>query len=309
MDTMFIWIVAGAAIGLLGIFLVASERELKNKRHELEQLKHQLADSPASAISNPSTDVFPQENGTSAELVARNEELLQQVSSLSKKLEASESTLEQLETLRAHLNSKESEITELRWDRERLQAELATAKTPSESSDTHSDEASRNSQKDAEIAALKEQLETSQAKVRDLERAPVQPVDAESGQKAFDELQRSHEVSTSQLQNALAAEQEKQKALEAAQMQLSDMQQRHHELSEANLRLREENYQHQQKLTNQNQLQVERLVILRQRLEDLRSKQAEVSERDRLIQEEIISMSQLLERRPGIYPPAGGAIE
>ena len=158
--------------------------------------------------------------------------------------------------------------------------------------------ASRNSQKDAEIAALKEQLETSQAKVRDLERAPVQPVDAESGQKAFEELQRSLEVSTSQLQNALAAEQEKQKALEATQMQLSDMQQRHHELSEANLRLREENYQHQQKLTNQNQLQVERLVILRQRLEELRSKQAEVSERDRLIQEEIISMSQLLDVAP-----------
>ena len=298
MDTMFIWIVAGAAIGLLGIFLVASERELKSKRHELEELKHKLADGPAPVISNPSTDVFPQENGASAELIARNEELLQQVSSLSKKLEASESRLEQLETLRAHLNSKESEITELRWDRERLQAELATAKTPSESNDPHSDEASRNSQKDAEIAALKEQLEASQAKVRDLESAPVQLVDAESGQKAFEELQRSLEVSTSQLQNALAAEQEKQKALEATQMQLSDMQQRHHELSEANLRLREENSQHQQKLTNQNQLQVERLVILRQRLEELRSKQAEVSERDRLIQEEIVSMSQLLDVAP-----------
>ena len=298
MDTMFIWIVAGAAIGLLGIFLVASERELKSKRHELEELKHKLADGAAPVISNPSTDVFPKENGASEELITRNEELLQQVSSLSKKLEASESRLEQLETLRAHLNSKESEITELRWDRERLQAELATAKTPSESNDPHSDEASRNSQKDAEIAVLKEQLETSQAKVRELERAPVQPVDAESEHKAFEELQRSLEVSTSQLQNALAAEQEKQKALEAAQMQLSDMQQRHHELSEANLRLREENYQHQQKLTNQNQLQVERLVILRQRLEELRSKQAEVSERDRRIQEEIISMSQLLDVAP-----------
>ena len=202
MDTMFIWIVAGAAIGLLGIFLVASERELKSKRHELEELKHKLADGPAPVISNPSTDVFPKENGASAELIARNEELLQQVSSLSKNLEASESRLEQLETLRAHLNSKESEITELRWDRERLQAELATAKTPSESNDPHSDEASRNSQKDAEIAVLKEQLETSQAKVRELERAPVQPVDAESEHKAFEELQRSLEVSTSQLQNA-----------------------------------------------------------------------------------------------------------
>ena len=125
MDTMFIWIVAGAAIGLLGIFLVASERELKNKRNELEELKHKLADGPAPGIVDPPTDVYPQENGAAAELVARNEELLQQVSSLSKKLEASESKLEQLETLRTHLNSKESEITELRWDRERLKAELA----------------------------------------------------------------------------------------------------------------------------------------------------------------------------------------
>jgi hypothetical protein len=296
MDTIFIWIVAGAAIGLLGIFLVASERELKRKRQELEELKNKFADGPAPGISNAPTDVFPQENGAPAELVARNEKLLLEVSSLSKKLEASESRLEQLETLRAHLNSKESEITELRWDRERLQAELATAKTPLESNDPHSVEAS--SQKDAKIAVLKEQLEASQAKVRDLESAPVQPADAASGQKAFEELRRSLEVSTLQLQNALAAEQEKQKALEATQMQLSDMQQRHHELSEAHLRLREENSQHQQKLTNQNQLQVERFVILRQRLEELRSKQAEVSERDHLIQEEIVSMSQLLDLAP-----------
>ena len=298
MDTMFIWIIAGAAIGLLGIFLVASERELKTKRRELEELKNQLAEVPAPANFSVPTNVYTQENGASAELVARNEELVQQVSSLSKKLEASDSQLEQLETLRAHLNSKESEITELRWERERLNAELATLKTASESNDAHSDEVSHNSQKDAEIAALKEQLEASQAKVRELDSVPVQPASDESSQRAFEELQRSLEVSTLQLQNALAAEQEKQKALEAVQIQLSDLEQRHHELSEANLRLREENSRHEQKLTNQNQLQVERLVILRQRLEQLRSKQAEVSEQDRMIQEEIISMSQLLDGVP-----------
>ena len=71
MDTMFIWIVAGAAIALLGIFLVASERELKNKRHELEELKHKLADGPAPVVADPPTDVFPRENGAAAELVAR----------------------------------------------------------------------------------------------------------------------------------------------------------------------------------------------------------------------------------------------
>jgi regulator of replication initiation timing len=302
MDTIFIWLIAGAAIGLLGIFLVASERELKRKRQELDELKHQLADVPAPGISTASADVFSQEYGASAELMARNKDLLDEVSSLSKKLEASESRLEQLETLRAHLNSKESEITELRWERERLQSELAALKTPSASSEPPTDEAMQNSQKDAEIALLKEQLEASQAKVRDLESAQIQPAAAESGDKAFEELQRSLEVSTLQLQNALAAEQEKQKALEATQLQLVEMQQRHHELSAANLRLQEENSQHQQKLTNQNQVQVERLVILRQRLEQLRLKQAEVSQQERVIQEEILGISQLLDVVPAYVP-------
>ena len=61
MDSMFIWIVAGAAIGLLGIFLVASERELKNKRHELEELKHKLADGPAPVVVDSPTDVLRRE--------------------------------------------------------------------------------------------------------------------------------------------------------------------------------------------------------------------------------------------------------
>jgi hypothetical protein len=81
-------------------------------------------------------------------------------------------------------------------------------------------------------------------------------------------------------------------------MRFMAMELRYQELGETNFQLREENAQHQQKLINQNQLQVERLVILRQRLEELRSKQAEVSEQDRLIQEEIVSMSQLLDVVP-----------
>jgi hypothetical protein len=298
METIFIWLIAGAAIALLGIFLVASERELKNKRRELEELKHQLTDASDPGISNGSAAAFSQEQCASPELMARNKDLLEEVSSLSRKLEASESRLEQLETLRAHLNSKESEITELRWERERLQSELAALKAPSASNELPTVETVQNSQKDAEIADLKEQLKASQAKVRDLESAQIQPAAAESSDRAFEELQRSLEVSTMQLQNALAAEQEKQKALEATQLQLVQMQQSHHELSEANLRLQEENSQHQQKLTNQNQLQVERLVILRQRLDRVRLKQTEVSERERLIQEEMLSLSQLLESVP-----------
>src|SRR4030095_15313733 len=159
------------------------------------------------------------------------------------------------------------------------------------------DEASRNSQKDAEIAALKEQLEASRA-VRDFESHRESLGAQESRHTAFEGLRSRLEANNLQLQNELAAEQEKNKALEASQMRFMAMELRYQELGETNFPLREENAQHQQKLINQNQLQVERLVILRQRLEELRSKQAEVSERGRLIQEEIVSMSQLLDLAP-----------
>jgi hypothetical protein len=294
MDSILIWMVAGATISLLGVFLIASERELKNKRHELEELREKLAEGPVRDNSNTATPAYPQEDGTSAELVARNEALLQQISSLSKKLEASENKLEQLETLRAHLNGKESENAELRADHERLQAELSTLRNRTESTEPRTNETDWNLYGEAKVTELKEQLEASQAKLHALESAREQFADVKSLRKDFEELQRSHEDSTLQLQNALAAEQENRKALETTQMQLSDMEQRYKELTDANGRLRENNSQLQQQ-TDQNQQQAKRLEILRQRLEELRLKQADITERDHVIQQEIKAVSQLLD--------------
>ena len=293
MDSIFVWMVAGATISLLGVFLIASERELKSKRQELEELKDKLAEGPVGKNSNTSTAAYPQEDGTS-ELVAKNEALLQQVSSLSKKLAASESNLEQLETVRAHLNGKESENAELRADRERLQAELSALRNRTESNEPGPSDADWASEGEAKIIELQEQLEASQAKLHDLESAREQLTDVESRRKDFEELQRSHEASTLQLQNALVAEHENRKALETAQMQLSDMEQRYRELTDANVRLREENSQLQEQM-GQGQRQAERLETLRQRLEELRLKQADISERDQVIQQEIIAVSQLLD--------------
>jgi hypothetical protein len=131
-----------------------------------------------------------------------------------------------------------------------------------------------------------------------LESARESLGDTESRQTAFEGLRSRLEANNLQLQNELAAEQEKNKALEASQMRFMAMELRYQELGETNFQLREENAQHQQKLINQNQLQVERLARLRQRLEELRSKQAKASEQDRLIQEQIVSMSELLDVTP-----------
>jgi regulator of replication initiation timing len=292
MDTIFFWMIAGATMALLGVFLIASERELKTKRRELEELKNKIAEGPAPA--NGSTAVYPHESETSAELVARNEALVKEVSALSQQLEASESNLAQIKTLREHLNSTEAENSELRADRERLRSELSTVTTKMEFNAPPASDAAGDVQNEARIAELNEQLETSQAKIRDLEGSREQLADAESQHKAFEELQKSLEVSTLQLQNALAAEQEKQKALETVQMQLSGIEQSYQELNETNLRLREENSQLQQQLS-QNQQQADRSLVIRQRLEELQSKHADIVEQDRLIQEEMAAMSRSLD--------------
>ena len=49
MESMFLWIVlfSAAAVLLLGLFLVASEKELKKKRGEINELLTRLEGSPA----------------------------------------------------------------------------------------------------------------------------------------------------------------------------------------------------------------------------------------------------------------------
>ena len=125
MDPIFIWLVAGAMLALLGIFLVASERELKQKRQQVKELENKLAALPASEQSEAATGNHLNEDGLSAELAARNEELVQTISQLSKELEANENNHEQLETLRRHLNSAEAENAELQANSDRLHAEIS----------------------------------------------------------------------------------------------------------------------------------------------------------------------------------------
>jgi regulator of replication initiation timing len=294
METIFFWLIAGATIALLGVFLIASERELKNKRQELEALKSKTPATGTQDNAIGSSPVYPLDNEISTELVAKNEALLQEVSSLSKQIEENESNLEQIKTLRAHLNSMETENSELLAECERLRSEISTITTKMEFNTLPPGDAEETGQNDSQIAELKEQLETSQAKIRDLESIREPLAVAESQQTAFEELQRSHEVSTLQLQNALAAEQEKQRALEAVQMQLSGIEQGYHELKEKNLQLQQENSQLLEGLS-QNQQQTERSSVFRQRFQDLQLKHREIVEQERLVHEEIVAMTRFFD--------------
>ena len=98
MEGMFVWIVlfAGGALLFLGVLLIASERELKNKRREVEALLSKLegfsegtsSAGGASLDSNPSAEV--------TELRAHNRELENKISGLVGELERSRRAIQDM---------------------------------------------------------------------------------------------------------------------------------------------------------------------------------------------------------------------
>jgi chromosome segregation ATPase len=293
MDPIFIWLVGGAALALLGIFLIASERELKQKRREVKELENKLAGLPAAEQSVPATGNHLNEDGLSAELAARNEELVQTISQLSKELEANESNHGQLETLRRHLNSAEAENAELQANSDRLHAEVSALKAQSEMNDLGYERAGSDAETMQQIAQLQEQLEANRATIRRLKKDREQFAEAEARCANLQELQRRLEATNHRLENELATERENQNTLLATQGQVAEIKQRCQELTDANVRLQQENSELRQHV-HQYQHNENRWASLRERVEQLRLKQAEISEKGRLVQEEILAMSSLL---------------
>ena len=79
MESMFLWIVlfSGATVLLLGLFLVASEKELKNKRGEINDLLTQLEGAPAAPLTAEGAGNGAEVTG----LRAKNQELKKEMAS------------------------------------------------------------------------------------------------------------------------------------------------------------------------------------------------------------------------------------
>src|SRR5215831_12570859 len=113
METLYVWlfIFAGATMVVLGIFLLASERELRKQRREIDVLRrNQRPSEPQGFETHPS-----------AELMMRNKELTEKISSLSSELEDSKRVMEDLQNER-HQRVSYSEL------KQQLQASQETIK-------------------------------------------------------------------------------------------------------------------------------------------------------------------------------------
>jgi chromosome segregation ATPase len=259
METLYVWlfICAGATLIVLGIFLLASDQELRKQRREINQLRRNHRPSePQGSETHPS-----------AELMTRNKELTEKISSLSSELEESKRMMEDLQSerhqrvsdseLKQQLQASQGTIKELEAEQQRLAGvnfenqqlrdEIANLQNQLQASEIRlgesaweNREAERYAQLQNEIVELKRQAAKGQATARELEAVQEQLGAVESREMILKEQQYRLEAQIENLQRALFMEKKAVQELDATRERLAGMERVCQELREENRRLEDD---------------------------------------------------------------------
>ena len=281
MEGMFVWIVlfAGGALLFLGVLLIASEKELKNKRREVEALLSKLegfseavgSTGGSSSDSNPSAEL--------TELRAHNRELEKQIAGLTSDLERSRA----LESS----GGNSPAIQELQTTNERLEMEVTQLRTRLASSEANLSPslAHEGSETQAELNAANEKLHESASRIRQLEDTELRNrEDRENLAAHITELEgklSATEQSISELDHLRVRAEHEQQALR------EQIRQRELQLAEWQSRASEAE-QHRQ-----------RLAALQTPYYALVSRQAELSEKQRELQADLEAFAKLMDHGQG----------
>ncbi len=298
-------LVALAAVALLGIFLAASEKELKVKRREVEELLARLE-----AISPPSGAAAPQppadHSAELAELRARNQELQNQVGTLAEKLELSRRSMDEMEASLRNSAATQSEIEQLRAANQQLKLEISQLerRQASETGGTVAaaelqEAAERHAQWQHEIMELKQKLHESHAKLNELEAYK---------QKAqrLDEL----EAERQRLQARLAQLESEVDSTQAQLREAAELRQRIVEAEQAQAALRAENERHEREIARWRERIAEgeeyrqRFAALQRPYEELLAKHASLAEQQRDFENQFAAFARLMPVMPPPNPDA-----
>jgi chromosome segregation ATPase len=158
METLLAWLLmfAAAAMIVLGILLLAAERELRKQRRELEKLRRNHRIRAIIGQLCPTSEDQGSETQPSAELTTRNKELIEKISSLSSELEESKRTVEELQCEQRQLVSA-GELEQ------QLQASQETIKALEAEQERLGGINFENQQLREEIKNLRNQLQTSES--------------------------------------------------------------------------------------------------------------------------------------------------
>ena len=168
MENLYVWLFlfAGAIIAFLGMLLLASERELKKKRRELDQAVSHHTD----GVIHLRSEAQVSEADSAAELMTKNRELLEKVASLSSRLEESQRAVDELQNEHRRLVRSQSEDQQLEESIVNLRTQLETSEIRlSESAGRAREIADGNSKLETEVAELTQQLQASQRTIVELQ--------------------------------------------------------------------------------------------------------------------------------------------
>jgi hypothetical protein len=303
MENLFVWIVlfAGGAIVLLGVFLAASERELKKKRREVEELMAGLPNLPGSSSSTAFASTQPVNGAEVTGLRAKNQELQKEVATLAYELDESRRINDELLATQKRTVSDQPEIQQLRATNGQLRAEVDDLRNRLQTSETRIRESAgesqgsvdRQSDLEKSIAELKQQLETSQTKIRELEKNPAQAADSELIETSHRAEKQRLEAKIGDLEKELATGSEKIRELGALRERLAESERAQHELREEKRR-RDEEIPLWQARAAEGEESSKKLAALQSPYEKLLAEQISIAERQQRFQEDLTEFARLI---------------
>jgi chromosome segregation ATPase len=297
MDSTFVWIVmfAGAAVALLGVFLVASERELKAKRREIESLLAKLENSPQG--STPTQSIQPEAaQAEIAGLRAQSQNLQNQLSALTNDLDQSRNTIADLRSSQQHSASSQIENEQLSMANERLQRELTqlqsqlTATEAQISLSRSLNDPDGNARMQAEINNLRATLNESHTKIRDLENARQNLPDVNAIAAIHNQERDALRQHISELESRVSMDQEKHAELQTARDRLAEAQSMQNSLRDEIRRHEAEIPRWQARIAAADENR-QRLAALQVPCNELLSKQAALADRQRQLQDDLVAFA------------------
>lgn len=306
MNTTFVWILmsAGVLVAILGAILVTSERELKVKRRQIEELLTKLENSAQGTAGPASVEPQPDQSAQLAQLQAQNRELQNQVQGLSGKLALSQRSIDELEAARQGEAAQPAEAERLRLANDQLQAQLNELRgrlAASQGAQSHESSES-HARVQAEVVELRQELVARQARIRELETAQqnvpnVAAIEASHRQERQELLERIAE-----LERRLLAEQNALAETQALRQRLA-------EAEESQKTLREEMHRHEEEIPRwqariaEGEEHRRRLAALQAPYDALLSKQAALADRQRQLQEDLSAFAKLMATPIGVAEP------
>ena len=303
MDNLFVWIVmfAGAAIALLGMFLVASEKELKVKRREIEGLLTRLKNVPEQQSSAASATTPRDNSAEVAELRARNQDLQNQLNTVSGKLELGRRQIAELEATPHTSDNIHAETHELHAANDRLKAEVNQLRNLLQASEArvtgsaadNQDAPERHARLQSEMLDLKQRLEESQAKLREYESQQQKLATVGELEARHREERQRLESRIAELEKDVATRQEKVRELEILQDRLAESERNQETLRSESRRHEEEIARWRERIADGEEIR-RRLASLQEPFQGLVAKQAALDERQHAFQEELATFARMI---------------